>query len=68
MARKRSSEAGAPTTVWFKPDDRKRLNRLRGEYGLGASAAMRVALVLLERQLAEDVGRHGPQPTEEEQD
>lgn len=39
------------TTVYLTKRDRERLARLKKEYGLGISAAVRVGLTLLERAL-----------------
>ena len=42
------------TTVYLKDEDRARLERIKAQYGLGVSAAMRAGIALLERNLEED--------------
>ena len=39
------------TTVYLQEQDRDRLARLKQQYGLGVSAAVRAGLALLERQM-----------------
>lgn len=39
------------TTIYLKKQDRDRLDRIKKNYGLGTSAAVRAALYLLEKRM-----------------